>query len=259
MIQTTFTSSYAVARAGMIALSEGNRLVSRIASTEQRVNVLVVNAVNAADYIIDLDDGVNPADSASYTADGSATKTEIRDGLIAAVAALGLNIDAVAIDSDEFYLISTNAEAGFTYASSGDTPSDLTFAEVVAQEQHLAPGVFVCYDDMNGDRFCRLPRQSGDIGGATIGVTVEPHLEPDSEGWAPHSVVAIMEEGCIWMVCETDFTPASAVYVRYTASGDNLPGGLRTDDDTSKAAAFTRARFDNSGSAGDFAKVIVTR
>lgn len=282
----------------------------------QRVNCLVVNAVNAAVYTLDIVDGNAVADSATYTADGSATKQEIVDGLIAAVNllaldvnavaidsdefyieavgaaygftvtsngdtpsdvtttiivtkqeivtgliaavnALGLSVAAVAIDSDEFYLEATNQAGGFTATSDGTTPSNLTVTTVVSEDQVIPYGRFVCIDAAQGDKFCRLPRVAADVGGVTLGVAVShTSSDVDAVGYVDKSTVSIVNKGRVWMIAEDAVSLGDDVYVRYTANGGTkLPGMVRSDGDTSKAAKLNRAKF--ASSAGAFELVLV--
>jgi len=229
-------------------------IVSKTNSTNQLYNILVVNAVNNAIYTINIDDGVNAAADATFTADASATKTEIRDGLIAAIALLGLDVRTEVVDADEFLIELTNEDpaAALVLGSTGDTPTDLTLTELVGQGQEIPFGRFVCVDEERGDAYCRLPRISGDIGGKTWGVALS-HVaqEPGSVGYAHASSVSILNKGRVYMVAEDAVSAGGSVYVRYTANGAGKDvGQVRSDADSSKAAELTRAKFKTSAAAG---------
>ncbi len=266
MPQLTYSLNPGGALPGMIFGSGVMDVISKTNSTNQLNNVLVVNAVNSAvhdlDFVFTLTDGSTVSETATFTADGSATKTEIRDGLIAAInddAVIGLYVVAVAVDSDEFTVerLSSNEGVSFTLASSGDTPTDLTITTLVADSQEIPFGVFVVVDAQRGDDFCRLPRVSGDIGGKTLGVAkMDTARQPNAGGYATQSTVAILEKGKIYVTCEEAFTFGADVYVRYASSGNGTQlGAVRTDADSSTAAQLTRAKFISSGAADTIALI----
>lgn len=252
MPQLSYTEAPVKAYEGGLVDTGSKDIITKTNSTNQRSNCLVVNAVNAAVYTLNITDGNGLAGVATYTADGSATKQEIVTGMIAAIVALPGEITAVAIDSDEFYIESTGDVGGFTAVSAGDTPTDLTVTTVVDEEQVIPFGRFVCRDEAHGDDYCRLPRVSGDIDGSTFGVAISHTAQSDLTGWAHASSVGILNKGRVWMVAEDAVTLGDAVYVRYTANGaTKLPGMVRSDADTSKAAALTRAKFASTAGAGE--------
>jgi hypothetical protein len=257
MPQLSYTEAPVKAYEGGLADTGVKDIITKTNSTNQRTDAHVVNAVNAAVYTISLTDGNGDSDTATYTADGSATTTEIVAGLVAAVNALDLEISATAVDADDFYLESTNDVGGFTATSAGDTPTDLTLTTVVSEAQQIPFGRFVCRDEAHGDDYCRLPRLSTDIDGSCLGVAVSHTAqEPGTTGYANHSSVSILNKGRIWMVAEDAVTLGDAVYVRYTANGaTKLPGMVRSDDDSSKAAALARAKFASTAGAGELVLV----
>lgn len=256
MPQLSYTSAPVKAFVGQVADMGSKDLITKTNSTNQRTNVLVVNAVNAAVYSITFVDGNGDTDQATYTADGSATKAEIVAGLISAIDALDLEIDATSIDSDEFYIESTNDVGGFTAVSDGDTATDLTLTTVVSEEQVIPFGRFVCRDEAHGDDYCRLPRLSTDIDGSCFGVAVSHTAQSGTDGWEHGSSVTILNKGRVWMTAEDAVTLGDAVYVRYTANGTGKDvGQVRSDADTSKAAALTRAKFASTAGAGELVLV----
>lgn len=116
-------------------------------------------------------------------------------------------------------------------------------------------GRFVCNDEVLGDAYCRLPAASGDIGGVTFGVAVAK-TSSDSAGYAEYDSVSILNKGRVWMIAEDAVSAGDAVYVRYTANGaGKVVGQVRSDGDSSKAAALSRAKFASSAGAGDLVLV----
>jgi hypothetical protein len=110
----------------------------------------------------------------------------------------------------------------------------------------------------SADSECKLPAASGDVGNKTWGVAVaHTAQEPNSDGgYARYANVTILNKGRVWMYAEQDCTLSDDVYVRYTANGAGKDvGQVRKDDDTSKAAALTRAKFVSTASAGELVLV----
>jgi hypothetical protein len=102
---------------------------------------------------------------------------------------------------------------------------------------------------------CKLPAASGDVGNKTLGVAIwDEAKEPNSSGsdYDAGEMVSIGYEGEFWFKAEDAVTEGGAVYVRYTAgSGSQTVGRVRSDADTSKAAALEGAKFMNSTSGTD--------
>lgn len=253
MPQSSVTNDMVVALEGQPADSNRIDVVSKTNATRQLNHVLVATAVNSAVYSLLINDGVNAADTATYTADGSATVAEIATGLISAVDALGLNVNAIAIDSDEFYLESTVSEQGFTVSSTGDTPAHLTLSAYLVQNQEIPFGRVVCYDSRLGDDFCRLPRLSTDLSGnLALGIAHRDSSKaPNANGYADGSIIPILRKGRVWMIAEDAVSAGGAVYVRYSAGAGEYQGAVRSDADGSDAAVLSGARFYSSAGAGE--------
>jgi len=255
MAQLSYSLNPSVAYEGGLADQGFKDVISKINSTNELILVTVVNAVNSAVYTINVNDGINAAANATYTADGSATKTEAVNGLISAINALALKVKCTVVSltggTFNVELEDESAAGSLTLLSTGDTPSDVTFSVKVAQGQEIPFGRFVCLDEARGDGFARLPRVSGDVGGLTFGVVLAASARQPNAGGFPHaSVLPVLNKGRVWMRVEDVATVGAAVYVRYTANGAGLPGMVRSDGDSSKAAALAKATFKSSGGAG---------
>lgn len=102
---------------------------------------------------------------------------------------------------------------------------------------------------------CKLPAASGDIGGKTFGIAMwDESKEPNSSGsdYDASEMVTIVQKGIVWMKAEDAVTEGGAVYVRYTAgAGGNTVGRVRSDGDSSKAAALEGAKFLDTTSGTD--------
>lgn len=254
MPQTTYSNRPSARYPGMPVDGGASDDISKILSTNQLSNVLVVNAVNDAVYSITITDGEGATDQAEFTADGSATKAEIVAGLVAAVDALGLAVDATSVDADEFTIESTSENGGFTATSDGDTASDLTITALVAQDQEAAFGVALCLDENRGDNYARAPRLSADVA-LCWGIALRDSAkQPNAGGHAAQAPVKLRNKGRVAVICEDAFSVGDGVYVRYASgSGGSTLGAIRTDGDSSSAAALSRAKFVTSGSAGEIA------
>lgn len=93
----------------------------------------------------------------------------------------------------------------------------------------------------------KLPAASSDLFGHG-GVVLHSHwydkrLQLGTTGVKPTNLLTLVRRGRIWVYAEKAVTRDDAVYVRYTASGGNVPGNFRDDDDTSKALRLYGCRY----------------
>lgn len=120
-------------------------------------------------------------------------------------------------------------------------------------------GRFVSFDTTSGK--VKLPAAATDIINSTSyavseGIALEnPSKECTDENTlgvaganaAAHDIgdaIPVLKRGRCFVYTEQAVGPTDAVYVRYTASGNNVVGNFRKDDDTSKAASLgENARF----------------
>lgn len=253
MVQTVFNEKISARIEGQLADGSMHKdVITKTNTTRKLININVVNAVNDADYDLLIDDGVNAPDTATFTADGSATTTEIVAGVVAAVDALGLNVNATAVDADDFLIESTSADAGFTISSTGDTPSDLAITNLVEQGQELPFGRVVVRDENRGDKFVRLPRLTGDVtGGTDIGVVLaDTSKEFNAGGHKDKTNVPVLRNGRVIMRCEDAVVLGGDVFVRFVAGAGEELGTVRSDADGSDAVALPGAQFRETGIAG---------
>lgn len=254
MAQLSYSNRPSKHYPGMPLDGGANDDISKILSTNKLSNVLVVNAVNSAVYTLAITDGAGTSGNATYTADGSATKAEIVAGLVAAVNALTLKVTAASVDTDEFTIESDSEYGTHTLSSTGATPSDLTLTTLVAHDQEAAFGIFLCLDEKRGDNYARMPRASGDVAKCWGVALRDSAKQPNAEGHASQTPVKIRNKGRVAVTSESSFSVGDAVYVRYTASGNNTQlGAVRNDSDTSTAGSLSRAKYVTSGSAGEIA------
>lgn len=98
---------------------------------------------------------------------------------------------------------------------------------------------------------CTNVANSTDIPGKLLGVAMwDPGMEPASPEYAAGAMVSILRKGIVWMKAEDAVAFGASPYVRYTA-GSSEVGRVRSDGDSSKAAALTSARFLNATSGSD--------
>lgn len=251
-MQTSYAETPAVAIEGMIADSTLVReVLSKIIATRQLAQIVVTTVENSGIFTVTIN-----GTAYAYTADGSATKTEIRDGLIALIAAGDEPVVAAATASDTFTVESTDSDAGFTITRTNPSTGVLTLTELVAQEEAVGFGKLVCWDDKRTVDTCRLPRQSTDITAAVWGVAVadtskETRVSSPYGGYSAGEAVPVLSKGRIWVISEDAVTSVGTpAYARYTATGSQSLGAFRTTADSSTAALVPRARFVTLCSAG---------
>lgn len=126
-------------------------------------------------------------------------------------------------------------------------------------------GLCVVQDEMNYDK-ARVPIVATDITtvGKVLGITINPNIQSFNiavssafgniitpvEGYALDSAMGLVRKGRIYVSPETAVVAGQQAYGRYTVSGTTVLGGLRNDDDTTKAAAIPTAYFRTACSAG---------
>lgn len=127
MLDDGFVSSDAEYVAAQALLGQAKRprnfLVGLRGTPVAQVNTIEITAVaNATDYTLSISRlGRNPV-VVTYTSDGSALNTEIRDGLIALIeAAFPSILDGTIVDADTFTV--TALEAGVSFTISASTPN----------------------------------------------------------------------------------------------------------------------------------------
>jgi hypothetical protein len=122
----------------------------------------------------------------------------------------------------------------------------------------ISPGKFVCRGPNAGEM--ALPAASADVtGGKAMGFVIHQDVKLDTNT-ARSSVQVneagpVMEEGEMFVVCETAFAVGDKPFVRFTVNGLLTPGSIRNDADTARAVEMQFARFVNSGIAGEMAHI----
>lgn len=206
---------------------------------------LVFTAVNTHTYTATIY-GV----PVSYLSDGSATLAEIRDGILAAIAAapaLTPQVSAAASGNN----VRVTELAPDTYGPSGITGLDadtaLTTVTAHGNTEQIPAGVFVA----RGPNFqdCRLIRASSD---PIVGVTKHQHqaqrANKSSDAlqlWQPNSLIPVVKRGRIWVIVEQAVALTDTPFVRFAAgAGGSQLGAIRKDADTASAATLSgKAKF----------------
>lgn len=84
------------------------------------------------------------------------------------------------------------------------------------------------------------------------------HKEKDSDQtskYKANDAVNAVTRGEMWVTCEDAFNSTSSVYVRIIESGTDKRGQIRTDSDSGNAVLWSAAKINNSGGAGELAKL----
>lgn len=221
------------------------------------VTDVVITAADTTDYTLKIA-GI----TITVTSDGSATAAEIRDLLIAAIeddAYANALVTAVASGSN---VRITERDAAYPApVTESDTNLALTVVTAHSDAEPMPAGIAIAAG--TGDQDGRLVRGSSAV---PRGVVIHQHqaISDDDNGatsdnlYRVNSLVPVMDDGEIWVEVEEAVTPASAVYVRHTASGDNTQlGAFRASSDSSTAAAWTSAAYKSSADAGELARLKV--
>lgn len=221
------------------------------------VTLTISEATNDATYTIAAiggtdADGAETSETISYTADGSATLTEVRNGLLAAAQAnenivRRLNVYYGA-DTNKVFFEARVAGDDFTFTESD---SKLTSAVTTAagSAQQLKFGRGVCRINANE---IALPEANGnDIAYPFLGVAEEWAREvTDLSAVDPYFVtgdqVPVHVHGEVTVEVEPGVNPVpgDTVYVRYSTSGSNIVGQFTKTNEANKTLSLsTRARW----------------
>ena len=255
-VQTTYDQDPAVAAVGMLAyVRSDDEILSRTSAVRQLEEVTVDTAVNSTQYDVTIN-----GTTFSFTSDASATKTEIRDGLVAAINGGSEPVTAEANASDTFYVESDNYGDDESFTIS--VGSNLSVAQLAAQAQKAGFGKMLVTDDRGDDDQVRLPRVAAEItGNAREGVAIRDRAkESNANEYPTQASVAVLREGEIWVEVEDAVSKDGDVYVRYASgSGGSALGSFRSDADSSTAALLPRAKFMTTTSAGELARVEISK
>ncbi len=254
-MQLSYSESPAVAYEGMIADAGYHDIISKTLAARHTYKLVITTQSNSEDFTVTIN-----GTAYTITSDSSGTKTEIRDALEAEIEE---DADAVVTvtdsSTDALIIEAVDYDTELTISVTNPATGVMTLTELVGFEVGVPFGHLVCWNELEDDQHCRLPRVTGDIGisgGFPWGVAVgdsskERRTTAPYGGYSHGDRVPIMRKGRIWVVSEDAVTaPGTQAYVRFSASGSEVLGAFRTDADTSDAAALTGARFMKTCSAG---------
>ena len=256
-MQTEVRDSQIVGLNGQLTGVGDTNIGSYVNNSKQLELVTVATAENSTKYTVTIN-GV----AHDYDSDGSATKTEISAGLVAAIIAGEEPVTPV--DLVETFTVQADvAGTAFTIAVSDDgAGTDLTVFNQIPNEQAVGFGKFVVQDvEASADQKAHLPYAAAQItGNRALGFAKHDQAVEQNNptsgnvGYETQASLPVLKQGQIYIEMEDAFTPADDVYIRYVvgAAGTVL-GAARTDADTAKAALLPSSRIRNSGSAGDVA------
>lgn len=256
-MQTVVRDEQLVGLNGQVTGIGPSQIGSYINNSKQLELVTVATAENSTKYTVTIN-GV----AHDYDSDGSATKTEISAGLVAAIIAGDEPVTPVDL-TETFTIQADVAGTAFTIAVSDDgAGTDLTVFNQIPNQQVIGFGKFVVQDvESSADQKAHLPYTAAQItGNRALGfakhdqAVEQANPSSDNVGYETQASLPVLKQGQIYIEMEDAFTPASDVFIRYVvgAAGTVL-GAARTDADTSKAAQLPASRIRNSGSAGDLA------
>lgn len=130
---------------------------------------------------------------------------------------------------------------------------------IICDENTGVPfGRVLCYSDNTGTK-ARLPA-TGDTAASFCGASLHINKVPNADGTVIYNkgeLINRLTEGSIFIYSSTSFNVTDSVYVRITADVDphEQVGKVGNAADSGKAVLWTRARFKNSGVAGDLAEI----
>ena len=193
----------------------------------------------------------------TYTTDGSDTKAQIAEGLATSINAGTDAITAYYTAAAEYLTVESDV-VGTANTVVGTTSCTIT--NQIANAAAIDFGLVVCQDPMD-EKKAKLPVAAADITSALsiLGITVHTqaieqfYQSAGGAGYAINAEMSILKRGTCWVQVESAVTPATTPYARYTVNGTTKLGGIRGDDDTSKAAIIPSARFVKGAAANGYA------
>ena len=251
-IQNTYEMDPEIGVPGMLADLGPSNIITVASAVRQLVQV-DITADDSQDFTLTI----NGTDF-TYSSDGTATATEIRDGLIALVNAGSEPVTAEALDADSLLLESDDYGDGngFTLSTSAGGSGDLSTTTLADQAEKARFGCFICQDDRGDDDQGRLPRTAADVTGPRgLGVALQdPAREANAEEYRTETAIPVALRGRVLVRVEDAVSAGSKAFVRYASgSGGSKLGAWRSDADSSSAAEHPTAVFRTSASAGGLA------
>ncbi|ALF52244.1 hypothetical protein ACX27_04265 [Nostoc piscinale CENA21] len=186
----------------------------------RQVNTVTVGtAANSTAYGLIID-GI----LIDYTSDATATATEIRDGLIAAVNLTGVGVAAIATGAGTFTLTGYPGASFDATILGGGSGYAIASTTAAANSSAIGFGLAVARATSDPENVGRLP--TSDLQ-RFLGVTLHNHkqqLYNPSEGqykaeYRHTEPMAVVQLGSVWVAVESAVTLDSSVYVRVSADG----------------------------------------
>ncbi len=190
-----------------------------------QVFTLTFTAVNSILYQLVFHGSDGRDYTVEYNSDGTATATEIRDGIQAAMVSMGVPLTAVDLNADA--LTVTSNDPNVTWTVDEDPTASIAFAETV-------PAVLNTF----------------------LGVSERVHSVVNTttpgEGVAAGQAFSAVTKGRIWVeVEEAVVADTDQVWCRHTASGSNTAlGRFRNDGDSNTCFRISSGAKYRKGSSG---------
>ena len=138
---------------------------------------------------------------------------------------------------DEFAMTDDGNES-FDTLQAVRTLIEVTFAAGAGTGRTMTIGQLAEFDNISG----------ADIAGFALYDAA--HLPGASVTYQDEDSCPVMRKGFVWATAEDTHTKGASVYVRFTISGAEVKGAVRTDSDSGDALLLSGARFHTAGSAG---------
>lgn len=244
MFANLYPSDLKVALPGMLAGKARSAFSGVSRDRLYQATVTIDSVVNSTAYSLTIQ-GV----TVSYMSDASATDVEIRDGLIAAIAAspyLQDDFAGNAVTATTFTINALSHLADVTSSVGANLSQVVNFKSGVT----LHPGTLI---RRRGGEFSAdgkslildTPLPGTGVQGAVLHAQcayvrqISPfrYLDDadgsgDTTGWVPGQMVPCLKEGLVWLHAETSFAPGDSLFYRTLASATGtMIGAVRNVDD----------------------------
>ena len=253
-MQTSVETNMEIGLEGQLADSGYHDIITRINNSKQRISV-VISAIDLETTLT-----INGTAFTVNVGGGAATKTELRDLLIAAINAGSEPVTASIKDADELYVDADVSGTAFTYADTANVVS----TDVILNETNVPFGVLVVEDTTSlSDERAHLPQATGDITtvGKVAGIAIHNHGVEQNKGginnlgYEPQSAMNVLREGRAVVRVEDAVVKGGLPFVRFVAGAGEQLGAFRSDADGADAVALPNASYKTSAGAGGLAVV----
>jgi hypothetical protein len=248
--QTSYTQNADLALPGLVRQrTKLDTVINGASDTRQEVAIDVGTAANTTAYTVTVGNITQ-----TYTSDGTATATEIRDGLIAALKAstiINSKFTVEVVDADTLKLVhrlwGVNELVSVGGGGAGYAATNTAAVSSAMIPYGLVAAAKTGYGMADGVPVAGLPSAAGDtiLGIFASTKTVPLAMPTQTEAaYRRGDRMGVLSQGVIWAVAEVAITFTDSLFFRHTASGGLTQLGALSNASGTGKSALARVRPD---------------